>query len=373
MKSIFRKVIKKIREPEIKFEDDVFLHRQGLMLFSTLHAAIVMFFIFSIYNFSIGLHLRAGFDFASLSILVLILYYLHSSKNIKVATYIFGAITAIAMTGVVIFDKNNTFGLVWAYAFFILAIPLLGLRIGTVAVLLFYSIITSLSFIGIHEWNHGNWDIVSFYRFLVSSAFFIGMGYFLESSFVKVGNEVSKIREREKIIIGELENLSRSDQLTGLHNRRYFSERLLEEVERIKRNNTPACLIMLDVDLFKSINDTYGHPSGDLVLQEVSAALRSILRNTDLLARWGGEEFMILLPETNSVNASVLAERMRKAIEEMTIKGVRKVTASFGVVEYDSSVETIEAALKYLDNALYSAKKQGRNKVVLAEPALGAT
>ena len=366
MTHILSEVLDKFSNPGTQFENDSVLHRQALVLFSILHAALIIFFIFFIYNFSRGEYIRSIYDFVTFIALIPLLYYLYNVKNIRLATYLLGGIMFISLTGLIIIDKNNSFVLVWIYAYLVLTIPLIGLKIGTIVTTIFYLIITTLSFNGINEWNYGTWNMASFYSVLISSVFFIFAGYFLESSYVKANDELIKSREQEKTTIKELERISRSDQLTGLYNRRYFSERLMEEVERIKRNHTSACLIMLDIDFFKSINDTYGHPSGDLVLQEISATLRSILRSTDLLARWGGEEFMILLPETNPEHATIFAERMRKAIEEMTIKDVKKVTASFGVVEYDNSVGTIETALRYVDDALYKAKAQGRNKVVLA-------
>jgi diguanylate cyclase (GGDEF)-like protein len=157
------------------------------------------------------------------------------------------------------------------------------------------------------------------------------------------------------------------DGLTGLWNRTYLDSRLEAEVAHARRTGRSVSCIMLDVDHFKSINDRYGHPFGDEVLRMISVALGASCRSEDVVCRYGGEEFAVLLPNTNAVAASELAERLRRAIEgeAMKFKGqVVKVTSSFGVSELsdDTATRVIESA----DKALYDAKQSGRNRVCVA-------
>ncbi len=158
------------------------------------------------------------------------------------------------------------------------------------------------------------------------------------------------------------------DGLTGIYNRRYLQKRMDEEFHRCQRHKTTLSLIMFDIDFFKKVNDTYGHQCGDVVLQSVAGKIDSSIRATDCFARYGGEEFCCLLPQTDLTGASILAERFRKVIEQLTItcqKHNINITISLGVAEYfeDDSIETF---LKKADLALYQAKDSGRNQVVSA-------
>lgn len=157
--------------------------------------------------------------------------------------------------------------------------------------------------------------------------------------------------------------LSVTDQLTGIFNRRKIDETLQYELERAKRYSTPLSLIMLDIDHFKQVNDTYGHGTGDTVLKEFTNILSDNRRNTDVLGRWGGEEFMLILPETTLENARTLAERIRRRAESHDFPTVGKKTCSLGVVEFKPEDDAV-SLVNRVDAALYSAKNSGRNKVV---------
>jgi len=161
-----------------------------------------------------------------------------------------------------------------------------------------------------------------------------------------------------------------TDPLTGVPNRRSFETTARREVERARRYAKPFSVLALDIDHFKRVNDTYGHDIGDIVLKGVSRICLEKLRVTDILARLGGEEFAMLLPETDIDAATNLAERLRYAIESnpiVTAKGALPVTVSLGVAQYAPNEPTIEAALKRADEAMYEAKRSGRNKIVVAK------
>jgi diguanylate cyclase (GGDEF)-like protein/PAS domain S-box-containing protein len=162
-----------------------------------------------------------------------------------------------------------------------------------------------------------------------------------------------------------LEALASLDGLTGLKNRRAFEDRLEEEVSRARRHGHPLSLILLDIDHFKSYNDTFGHPKGDEVLRRVGRLLARTMRDTDFAARYGGEEFAIILSNTERDGAHQGAERLRQAIEQASWDD-RAITASVGVASFSAEVNTSEALLEYADRALYRSKELGRNKVTMA-------
>ncbi len=165
-----------------------------------------------------------------------------------------------------------------------------------------------------------------------------------------------------KDMAGEFEQLSVTDALTGLLNRRYLEKRLIEEIQRSKRHRFPMSMMLLDVDEFKTYNDTYGHPAGDTALKILASVLQDILRGADVAARYGGEEFAVLLPQTTSSEAAVIAERLRQRIEH-TVFPKRKVTVSIGIAACSNEIETPEDIIGAADHALYEAKNHGRNNV----------
>lgn len=162
----------------------------------------------------------------------------------------------------------------------------------------------------------------------------------------------------------ELETLARKDALTGLFNRRAADDRIVEEIARHRRNQKNLTLMLIDIDHFKSINDRYGHAVGDKVLQQVAQRLSDACRGTDFVARFGGEEFLVLMPETSQVGAAVAAEKLRHAASR-PMPEIEGVTLSIGVVVPADRCFDAAAALKIADDALYEAKSTGRDRVVV--------
>ncbi len=163
----------------------------------------------------------------------------------------------------------------------------------------------------------------------------------------------------------EMEILSRTDPLTGLFNRRAMMEKLREEEVRFKRNREPFSLVMIDVDDFKKVNDRYGHSVGDVILREVALKIRDNLRAQDVVARWGGDEFLLLLPQTSMEGARVVCENLARRISDVEIpgEGVKlKIGMTFGISSYGPS-KTIEKCLREADQALYKGKSTGKGKV----------
>jgi diguanylate cyclase (GGDEF)-like protein len=169
----------------------------------------------------------------------------------------------------------------------------------------------------------------------------------------------------------ELSRLANVDSLTGTLNRRRFMEVASRELARDRRHNRPVSLIMMDVDHFKGINDRFGHAVGDAALSGMASACRQVLRESDVVARVGGEEFVVLLPETPMPQAADAAERLRATIAGWVVDhdGVSvRVTASLGVAQWGGADETLDRLLQRADAAMYLAKTGGRNRVVSAAP-----
>jgi len=163
----------------------------------------------------------------------------------------------------------------------------------------------------------------------------------------------------------ELRCLSLTDYLTSIYNRRFFIQKLEEEIECVQRQiSRTFCLVMLDLDHFKSINDRFGHSAGDLVLKSVVNEIKNRIRKIDCLARWGGEEFVILLQGTPMEQAVILVEELRESVSKMEIIGMDRVTASFGVSEY-CCADTVDSLIRKVDKLMYEAKESGRNRVCI--------
>lgn len=161
--------------------------------------------------------------------------------------------------------------------------------------------------------------------------------------------------------------MATTDGLTGLYNHRYFQERLAERVEEARRHPTKHSLILADIDHFKQVNDTHGHPVGDDVLRELAKLFRDSVRNVDLAARYGGEEFVLLLTNTDRKGAMLLAERVRKDAKKLKFEGeggTFTVSLSLGVATFPDDARTKEQAIEHADEALYYAKEHGRDKAI---------
>ena len=180
-----------------------------------------------------------------------------------------------------------------------------------------------------------------------------------------------KIQVKIKLLQDRLKDLANTDPLTRLSNRRHLFGVLNNELERSQRSDNPCSLVMVDVDHFKSVNDTYGHHLGDKVLVGVARQLQDCMRTYDLAARFGGEEFALLLPETDPAQASTIAERVRVVVESMKFEGELKplqLTISAGVATFPGpDVMTPDDLIRVADHSLYRAKDAGRNRVELSE------
>jgi len=202
----------------------------------------------------------------------------------------------------------------------------------------------------------------------------------LNLSYEQLMLELKEAKEKAERLAGELreansrlKDLVFRDGLTGLFNHRYFQEILDKEVFRSQRYHSFLSLVMFDIDFFKKVNDTYGHPVGDLVLINIAKTAAGAVRSSDVVSRYGGEEFAVILPETDQGGMKVFAERLRRSIEKNTTKtegSQVKVTISVGGVTFVPGISKItkELLVDTADKALYASKKNGRNRVTIFEP-----
>ena len=202
---------------------------------------------------------------------------------------------------------------------------------------------------------------------LVPSIFFFGAGFV----WLTVILSLRTAMDIRRVTLLEQENIT--DPLLGIYNRRYLDRRLQEEFNRAKRYSLPLSVLLLDIDHFKSVNDSHGHQVGDLVLNYLSKLLLSAIRATDIIARYGGEEILIIAPSTSISAAATLAERIRQHVEthELVLtsgsdkRQAIRITISIGVTELDQDVANTEELVHNADEELYRAKGEGRNRVML--------
>lgn len=183
-----------------------------------------------------------------------------------------------------------------------------------------------------------------------------------------VSSTITRVRIHQKT-----KNLAFTDELTGVFNRRYFNQRYTREIGRAKRYNRRLSTLMIDIDHFKQYNDTFGHILGDRVLKEMADIFEQNTRKADVICRYGGEEFVILLPELDSRRAVVVAEKLRTVVENSAFPNMEKlaagkITISLGVASFPQDGSDDKDVLNQADKALYNAKKQGRNRVAMSTP-----
>jgi diguanylate cyclase (GGDEF)-like protein len=216
------------------------------------------------------------------------------------------------------------------------------------------------------------WPLVTVEKFI--GAFFLGSlqagGFsdFHRTFLDSLSNQIALVMDNG-ILHQQIKNLARTDGLTGLLNHRTFMEKLNEEYRRIDRESRPFSVLLMDIDKFKNVNDTYGHPVGDVAIKAVAKVLKETVRTTDFVARYGGEEFAVGMVDSGREGARQMAERVRSIMEKTVVTRIGAkdliVTLSIGVSSFPEDNGKVTDMVTMADNALYQAKKDGRNRVCL--------
>jgi len=261
-------------------------------------------------------------------------------------------------------NQSADFSLIWTIFFPIFVITLMGHKKGLLVTGFFYLILLSMAYQGIGIWDNGEWNFRGFLRLVTASAVLVYIVYVYEAILYHSSIELQQTRDKEAKYIENLHLLSVTDPLTGLYTRRRMNEALQEHVDNFKRYQDPFSLILFDIDDFKHINDHFGHNIGDQVLVIIAESTKNTLRKTDYIGRWGGEEFLILLPKTLKEEAASIAEKLRQEMEAAIYPQTSSVTCSFGVAQYSELLD-ISGIINQADNALYKAKNSGKNCVCI--------
>ena len=281
---------------------------------------------------------------------------------------------SVSITGVIAIGGMFNFGLsssseMWIPLFLIIVLIMYGVRV-TLFTMIFFTLY--FSYLGISFYNgtkvfivdlnssYNSWllaiiaGFISFYVVTTTVNFFINSYKLLLNDTKQRNIELDELNKK-------LDELANFDTLTKINNRRAFYMLTAQAITLMKREKTSSSIIMMDIDKFKNLNDTYGHDVGDKVLTHLASLTKQVLRKSDVFARYGGEEFIIFLPNTTVDGARVLGEKIRKTFDTASIDGVPHFTASVGcaeVIEFN-----IEKSIKHADIAMYDAKNSGRNKV----------
>ena len=318
-----------------------------VMIFATLGAVTFGFFFF--YNMFVLHYYKIAFiDTICFATSVGCILFLKKTNRIELSTLM---VTAYFFSFFVVFtyiNQNESFGLIWNIFFCMIAINLNGHKKGLFYTFILYGYIFLMAYEGIGVWQHGIWDIVAFFRYVFSMVLLTLVVYVMELALFRSYTKLQKLAEE--------------DELTQTYNRHKLREILQAEIERTQRHETPLCVVLFDVDNFKSINDTHGHNVGDDVLKHLTKIVKNSIRINDTFGRWGGEEFLLILPHMNEQEAKKVCEKIRILISQTRFENVDSLTCSFGVCAYEKDMN-FDALVNRCDKAMYQAKMLGKNCV----------
>ncbi len=330
--------------------------RRVLLLNMSLLVLVAMCGVFAALNLLVlGLPRVAVLDVVAGALALGVMAWYRRSRQLDVAAWATLAIVGLFLLAYVLMVGAGRYSLAWLGVFPGLALFLLGERRGLWAT----SVLVVASLLALS----GPWMHLQPQRFDAVAAFNL-LGTFVCLVLQARYNEMA----RQEVLRGlvhsnrELQRLSNHDRLTGLYNRLKLEHRLAEELARARRHGSPFSVVLIDIDHFKRVNDTHGHAIGDLVLQCLGHVLLRDRRSTDMVGRWGGEEFLILCPETRIDGGLLVAERLRAATQDCPMPEAGRVTLSAGVAEYRAG-DCEESLVARADAALYRAKSAGRNRV----------
>lgn len=289
------------------------------------------------------------------SIVALITYfYLNKSKNQLLAGWVSSLLLALFIIFLVIYTqgKMNTFALVMIYP--LLSFAVLDKKHGTISFVFYSAIILAIILYGQTHWAM-EYPAESFVNVFIA--------------LLTCGITIYYFEHTKEEAIQSLYQTSITDELTGLWNRKMFEQTLQTEIAYANRHKTPLSMAIFDLDFFKHINDHYGHDIGDIILQQFSQLLKKRVRQEDYVARWGGEEFALILPNTNIEGAKSVVRTILACVRKFDFEMAQQITVSAGIGEYHPGL-TPQEFFRLVDHALYQAKKQGRDQYQIAKKTI---
>ena len=339
-------------------EYDAYIFVRNLSILGIVSITFFAFFnLFYVHNIPVAIAefiTAIGFTFINIDLI--------KNVNVKRSSYLFVTFLALLLLFYSLFADKSEYALVWNILPVITMLYLFGAKRGAIFAGIYLTFITIYILSITPEILSIRSAINLLLNFIVVS---LGILFYEKSrqKMLQNVNSLVEIKEQQK---NELLVLSQTDALTKVANRLKLDQVLKHEFQRAQRYNTPLTLIFIDIDYFKSVNDNYGHQAGDIVLQEFAQLIENSIRTTDTFGRWGGEEFLLILPETSSNEGITLANQLCQSVAQHQFSYTFSNTASFGVSSIQQGID-LQNLIKLADNALYQAKEQGRNKVVYLE------
>lgn len=308
-------------------------------------------------------------------IILVLLYRLYKTKEMG----LIGHLMSIFLIGfLVVFTYLNQaegYSLIWIYFTPFAIFAMVGRTFGLAYLIGFYLILFSIAYLGIGEWNHGNWDQISYFRFVMASILSVVLALVIDAANSGMNKQIEKQQIVERRHIKKLQRLSTVDSLTNVYNRHYFNEVLEKLVKEYENTDLYLTFFILDIDYFKLYNDEFGHYQGDDALQKVAKAVHAyIKREDDFVFRLGGEEFGGLLVSDKPKETSSWVAKLKNEIEALKIPHAKDaaqkyITISIGVYSAKvKDIHTITCLYRIADKALYEAKNNGRNQAVIFNP-----
>lgn len=324
--------------------------RKIVLINSFFIIGMIAFFSFAIFNFTLtNKYYVSLIDGIAFFVFLYSYIDLRRNKNIYKASVRGTALLIIFMLTFAYLNHNANFGLIWTIMVPIFTISLFGSRVGTIISFTFYILLFALLLHGVFHWSDPTWNFISFFRLFFASTVLLFIIYMTEYSFERISTR--------------LKELNNTDVLTQIHNRRKIDEILHNYIYDFQRYGTQLCIAVLDIDNFKQINDTHGHDVGDTVLKEFANILKKSSRKTDSVGRFGGEEFIFILHNTNLENALRTMNNLREKINSHQFSVISELTCSIGVCEASHKRDSVEKLFKCADTALYKSKANGKDQV----------
>jgi len=336
--------------------------RRRISAVCALLIVVIIFPILSLYHVYHHRYSIVAWNVLTIFGTLLVLLYMRTRKNAPIAYWIIGVGIVLIFCGTTIFGRTDVSIFLWAFLLPIVSISVMGDKRGLMIALVSFCVGLLLMTAPEILFNSPPYSRSMVVRFSIIYLILTFVIYYYESSQQMLILHIQQERDR-------FENASKHDSLTELSNRRDVIEKMEIERERHLRMDKPFAVIMGDLDNFKNLNDTYGHDAGDYVLQTIGRILRNQVRGIDCPARWGGEEFLVILVDTDLESGQRVAERIRRKIENTNFNHKNQrlpVTMTFGLTVYQNTDDSIDEAVKRADKALYEGKNRGKNIVIAA-------